>query len=207
MAGGELVRRDQAKFRHFVGASLIRSGAAGSKPAARRRCNRRRRLADRHAFGGPHVWIGHRDSLDQQRGIGMCGAREQLLGRTHFAQPAEIHHGDPVAHRFDDRKIVGDKEQRQTEARLQIFQQIEDLGANGNVKRRNRFVADDKLRIEDERAGNADALALSAGKLMRQASDHKTGVARYSNRPAVGCGRSMKSRRHPGSASCSCARG
>src|SRR5450759_5967538 len=65
MAGGELVRRYQAKFRHFVGTSLVRPGAAGTKPAARRGGNRRRRLPDRHAFGRPHVRIGHRDRLDQ----------------------------------------------------------------------------------------------------------------------------------------------
>src|SRR5260221_4043499 len=74
MAGGELVRRNQAKFRHFIGAALVRPGAAGTKPAARRGCDLRWPLAEPHAFGRPHVRIGHRDRLDQQRGIGMRGA-------------------------------------------------------------------------------------------------------------------------------------
>ena len=71
MASGELAGRDRAQFRHFAGALRIGARAAGAKAAARGRRDRRRRLADRHAFGGPHVRIGHRDRLDQQRGIGM----------------------------------------------------------------------------------------------------------------------------------------
>src|ERR1700737_579683 len=106
----------------------------------------------------------------------MRGPGEQLLGGADFAQAAEIHHGHPVAPPLHDREIVGDEEQRQSEARLHIFQQIQDLSANGNVERRNRLVADDELGIENERARNADTLALPAGKFMRQASYHKRWV-------------------------------
>ena len=98
---------------------------------------------------------------------------EELLRGSDFAQPAKIHHGDPVAHRFHHSEIMGDEQQRQSKARLHVFQQIEDLSANRNVERRNRLVADDELGIEDECARNADALALSAGKFMRQAPDHQ----------------------------------
>ena len=56
------------------------------------------------------------------------------------------------------------------EPALHLFQQIEDLGADGNVERGDRLVADDELRIENERARDADALALPAGEFMRQPS-------------------------------------
>src|SRR5437773_1394628 len=82
MASGELVRRDLAKFRHLTAASLVRARAAGAETAARRRRNRRRRFSDRHAFGGSDVRIGHRDRFDQERGIGVRGPGEQLLGWT-----------------------------------------------------------------------------------------------------------------------------
>ena len=39
------------------------------------------------------------------------------------------------------------------------------------VQRRDGFVADDELRAKGQRAGNADALALPAGKLVRKAAD------------------------------------
>ncbi len=106
----------------------------------------------------------------------MRGVGKQLLGGTDLAQPAEIHHRDPVADCFYHSQIVGDEEQRQPKTRLHILEQIEDLCANRDVERRYRLVADDELGIEDQRAGNADALALSAGKLVRQASDHQTGI-------------------------------
>src|ERR1700730_5756729 len=168
MASHVLACRHGAKFGHFAGASLVGARAAGAETAARGRRDRRWRLAGRNAFGRPHVRVGHRNRLDQQRGIGMRGPGKQLLRRTDLAQPAEIHHRDAVADRLHHREIVGDEQQRQSEARLHLFQQIQDLRANRNVERRDRLVADDELGVEHQCPRDADALALSAGKFMRQ---------------------------------------
>ena len=46
-------------------------------------------------------------------------------------------------------------------------QQIEHLRLDRNIQRGNRFVADDQLRIQRQRAGDADALPLPAGELVR----------------------------------------
>ena len=54
----------------------------------------------------------------------------------------------------------------QAEFCLHIFQQIQDLIAHGNIQRGNRLVAYDKLRVQGGGSGDADALALSAGKLV-----------------------------------------
>ena len=48
-------------------------------------------------------------------------------------------------------------------------QQVEDLRLDGDVERGDRLVADDELRLEGERAGDADALALAAGEFVRVA--------------------------------------
>ena len=50
---------------------------------------------------------------------------------------------------------------------LQIVQQVDDLRLNGHVQRGNRLVADDELGVERQGACDADALALSAGELVR----------------------------------------
>ncbi len=65
---------------------------------------------------------------------------------------------------------MGDKQIGQAEFFLQVLQQVEDLGLDGNIQRRDRLVADDKLRVQGQGAGNADALALTAAEGVRIAA-------------------------------------
>ena len=51
---------------------------------------------------------------------------------------------------------------------LQVLEQIEDLGLDRDVERRDRLVADDQLRADGERAGDADPLPLAARELVRE---------------------------------------
>ena len=46
-------------------------------------------------------------------------------------------------------------------------QQVDDLRLDRHVERGHRLVADDQLRLARERPGDADALALAAGELVR----------------------------------------
>ena len=71
---------------------------------------------------------------------------------------------DDVPHH---RQVVRDEQVRQVELVLEVLEQVEDLGLDRHVERRHRLVADDQLRAERERPGDADALALAAGELVR----------------------------------------
>ena len=82
---------------------------------------------------------------------------------------AEVHHGDAVAHVAHDGEVVGDEDHRQAELALQLAQQVEDLGLDRDVEGGDRLVGDDQLRLQRERAGDADPLALAAGELVRVA--------------------------------------
>ena len=62
---------------------------------------------------------------------------------------------------------MGDEHVGQAELGLQILQQIHHLRLDRHVQRRDRLVADDQLRVDGERAGDADALALAAGEFVR----------------------------------------
>ena len=66
-------------------------------------------------------------------------------------------------------QIVRHKNIRQPVLFLQIHHQVQDLRLNGNVQRRNRLIADDKLRIQRQRAADADSLPPAAVQLMRVA--------------------------------------
>jgi hypothetical protein len=52
----------------------------------------------------------------------------------------------------------------------EVLQEVEDLGLNRYVKRRDRLVAQQHLRLEGQRAGDAEALALAAREGMRVAA-------------------------------------
>ena len=62
---------------------------------------------------------------------------------------------------------MGDEEHRQAEALAQVVQQVDDLRLDRDVERRDRLVGDDEARLDGERAGDADALPLPAGELVR----------------------------------------
>ena len=51
-------------------------------------------------------------------------------------------------------------------ARLKIAQKVHDLGLDRHIERTGRFVEDDQPGFEHKGAGDGDALALAARKLM-----------------------------------------
>ena len=80
---------------------------------------------------------------------------------------AQVHHGDAIGNMAHHQQIVGNEQVGQIQLILQVVKHIDDLRLNGHVQRRYRFIANDELRVHRERAGNADALALTAGKFVR----------------------------------------
>src|SRR5262249_9736424 len=71
-----------------------------------------------------------------------------------------------VADVLDDREIVADEEQRQSELALQILQEIDYLRLDRHVECRDGLVANDELGLRSQRAGDANALALTAGEFV-----------------------------------------
>lgn len=78
-----------------------------------------------------------------------------------------MHDGDPIGNRGRDAQVVGDKEHGKAEVTLQFAEQPQDLRLNRDVQRRHRFVGDQQLRLEHERARKGDALPLPAGEGVR----------------------------------------
>ena len=69
---------------------------------------------------------------------------------------------------FHHRQIVRDEQIGQLELILKVHQQVDDLRLDRHVQRRDRFVADDQLRPQRQRASDTDALALAAGEHVRE---------------------------------------
>ena len=68
---------------------------------------------------------------------------------------------------LDEIKIVRNEDVSDARLLLNILQQINDLRLDRDIERRYRLVADQHLRLDRESAGDADALPLSARKLVR----------------------------------------
>ena len=49
---------------------------------------------------------------------------------------------------------------------LQVHEKVKDLGLDGYIQGRYRFIRNNKLRLNSQRPGNSNALSLAAGKLM-----------------------------------------
>ena len=67
------------------------------------------------------------------------------------------------------RQVVGDEQVGQVELGLQVLHQVDDLGPDRHVEGRDRLVGDDEVGLDRQGAGDADALALAAGELVRVA--------------------------------------
>ena len=93
----------------------------------------------------------------------------QLVRVRHLHDVAQVHDRDTAGDVFDDGEVVRDEQVRKAQLALQVFKHVDDLRLDGHVQRGNRLVADDELGVRGERAGDADALALTAGELVRVA--------------------------------------
>ena len=100
---------------------------------------------------------------------GWSGRRVDHLARRALHDVAEVHDRDAVRDLPDDREVVGHEQVGDAEVLLEVAQQVQDLGLDRDVERRDGLVADDELRPQRDRARDADALALAAGELVRVA--------------------------------------
>src|SRR5580704_11193066 len=96
----------------------------------------------------------------------MFRACENLPPVPELDDLAEIHHRHPMGQVLDNGEVVADEQEREPKLALQILQQVHDLGLDGHVEGRDRFVAYDEVRIGGERTRDGDALALAAGELV-----------------------------------------
>ena len=68
-----------------------------------------------------------------------------------------------------DREVVRDEQVRDVALGLKVLEQVQDLRLDRDVERADRLVADDEVRLECDRPGDADALPLPAGEFVRLA--------------------------------------
>ncbi len=100
--------------------------------------------------------------VEQLVRVGVLGPLEDVLHLALLDDAALGHDADPVGHLADDAEVVGDPQHGHAEARLQVLQQLQHLGLDGDVERGGGLVRDEQLRLIGERHGDHHPLALAA---------------------------------------------
>ena len=108
---------------------------------------------------------------------GCCGAPKTSATPPLLDDFAGAHHAHPLRDLADDGEVVGDEQQRHVHARLQILQQLQDLGLDGDVEGRRRLVGDEQVRLVGQRHGDHHPLLLAARELMRVGVEPAAGLA------------------------------
>ena len=130
------------------------------------------------AVGGAVGRVEDRGGGQQRLRVGVGGEAKSVSVSAELDHAAEIHHRDPVRDVPHQPQVVGDEQDGQAEPRLQLEQQVDDLGLDRDVEGGDQLVGDQALGLDRERAGDADALALAARELVRVA---ERGVGRQAD--------------------------
>ena len=104
-------------------------------------------------------------------GVGFAGGAADLAPGAGFDDAAVLHDGDTVAQVPDQGHGMGDEEIGEAVALLEVAQQVDDLCADGDIERADRFVEYEEFGTEGDGAGDVDALPLAAGELVGVAAE------------------------------------
>ena len=96
----------------------------------------------------------------------MHGVFEDLLRGGQLHDPSQVHDRDAVRNVLHHGQVMGNEDVGQFQLFLEPHQQIENLGLDGHIQRRDRLVADHHLRVDQQGAGDPDPLPLAPRKLM-----------------------------------------
>ena len=153
-------------------ADLGRVGAARVEAATGRRVDRARHLALEHDPLAVPARVRSSVSIagiaDSSASVyGWIGCVEELVdGADSTITPRYI-----TAIRSETwwtiAEVVRDEDVREVEVVLEVVEQVDHLRLDRDVERGDRLVGDDQLRVQRERARDADPLALPAGELVR----------------------------------------
>jgi hypothetical protein len=166
-----VIRGARCQHRRLTAATIAGERAARSVAAARLRVDHDGRLG-RSRLARPsarELGVGLQDGREQRLRVGMAGRVVDRIPAADLDDTARIHDPDPVRDMADDREIMRDEQVGEAELALQILEQVDDLGADRNIERRDRLVGNDELGRDGERAGDADALPLPTREGVRRA--------------------------------------
>ena len=94
---------------------------------------------------------------------------QYLRRRAQLHNPPKVHDGHAVGQCGCTAQVMRDEQHRNTVLCAQRGQQVQDLGADAHIQHRDRLVRQQQRGLQHQCACNHHALALPAGKFVRQA--------------------------------------
>ena len=85
-----------------------------------------------------------------------------------FDAAAVLHHGHRVSELFHDAQVMRNKQQAHVQLVAQFTQQLQNLRLHRDVQRGGGFIRNQQFGARQQRHRDHHALALAAGKLMRE---------------------------------------
>ena len=106
---------------------------------------------------------------------GICGLEKLVRGEV-GDEAAFVHQHDAVGEIEGFVEVVGDQEDGFSHAREESLEHVLHFGAGEGIEGSKGLVHEQDLRVGSESAGQADALALAAGELVRVALRKSSGI-------------------------------
>ena len=107
------------------------------KTTARRHVNGVGRFALQNNALTTQARIGNRDDGDQGLCVWMLRLFQHFEHGANFNDTPKVHDGDSVGKKTNRAKIVCDENDRDLACDAQLSQQVDDLGADGNIQHRD----------------------------------------------------------------------
>lgn len=174
MAGHEVARRcfHELRIDPFAGARDERRAAGMEGAAGRQRPGVGRLTTDDGSKACPigRVRLGH--GREERTGVGVERPGHELGGGRQLHEPARVHDRDALREVARAREIVGDVEDGEVLLRLELVEEVEDLGPAGGVDHGDGLVGHEVVRPQDHGPRDADALPLPARERVRELLGH-----------------------------------
>jgi len=169
MTRGAMTIRKLAHRRRVGFTNRLRVRATRMKTTTGRWRERRGNVAGQTTRRTRARGIRHRRGQRERVRVRMRRSRKHIRRVPFFDDRTQVHHHHAIRHQTRDAQIVCDEQVREFFLRLQFLHQFQNLRAHRHIERGHWFVGDNEFRLRSERARQANALPLSAGKLMRKA--------------------------------------
>ncbi len=147
----------------------ISTGQRGMEPAPGRRIAQLRRPAGDPAELDARSADG-REGVEQPAGVGMRRLVEHRARRAELDDLTRVHHDEPLREVADERHVVRDEQDRESEPLLQLLDLHHQRALRNDVERGRRLVHDDEVGSEEQRHRDHRPLPHAAAELVRVAA-------------------------------------
>ena len=133
-AGRPVAGANLDQWRIFFQAVRDPFRASRIETTSRREIHRAWKIALEKDSGPLRFWVWNRDGGQKSLGVRVEGLTIQICRRSQFDDPAQVHDRDPIADMTNHVQIVRNKDHGKPILLLNILEQVNHLGLNGDVE-------------------------------------------------------------------------